>query len=197
VRPWRSWYRGRDWSSSLDGHLCGRSWLSLIGALCFGLLVPSLNKRLKSHRSKLRLSRYGYGNHDFTTEHLPTLVVGILCVAVTPSIGGWVFWLVGSGVRRLTCGDQRSVVVGVRDFESPRCDHRNSPPLSVGLGLRSTHTSWSLRGWRFLRHPARRDPPVMLTQGEDVEAHALRERGWSISAIARHLGHDRKTIRDT
>jgi len=35
----------------------------------------------------------------------------------------------------------------------------------------------------------------MLTQGEDVEAHALRERGWSISAIARHLGHDRKTVR--
>jgi transposase len=35
----------------------------------------------------------------------------------------------------------------------------------------------------------------MLTQGEDVEVHALRERGWSISAIARHLGHDRKTIK--
>jgi transposase len=35
----------------------------------------------------------------------------------------------------------------------------------------------------------------MLTQGEDVEAHALKERGWSISAIARHLGRDRKTIR--
>jgi transposase len=30
---------------------------------------------------------------------------------------------------------------------------------------------------------------------EDVEAHALRGRGWSISAIARHLGRDRKTIR--
>ncbi|HXQ60590.1 MAG TPA: hypothetical protein VN799_10835 [Acidimicrobiales bacterium] len=28
-----------------------------------------------------------------------------------------------------------------------------------------------------------------------MEAHALRERGWSISAIARHLGHDRKTVR--
>ena len=28
-----------------------------------------------------------------------------------------------------------------------------------------------------------------------MDAHALRERGWSISAIARHLGHDRKTIR--
>ena len=35
----------------------------------------------------------------------------------------------------------------------------------------------------------------MLTQGEDVEAHALNERGWTISAIARHLGRDRKTIR--
>ena len=35
----------------------------------------------------------------------------------------------------------------------------------------------------------------MLTRGEDVEAHALRKRGWSISAIARHLGRDRKTVR--
>ena len=35
----------------------------------------------------------------------------------------------------------------------------------------------------------------MLTWEEDVEAHALRKRGWSISAIARHLGHDRKTVR--
>ncbi len=35
----------------------------------------------------------------------------------------------------------------------------------------------------------------MLTQGEDVEVHALAHRGWSISAIARHLGRDRKTVR--
>jgi transposase len=35
----------------------------------------------------------------------------------------------------------------------------------------------------------------MLTHGEDVEATALRQRGWTISAIARHLDHDRKTIR--
>jgi transposase len=35
----------------------------------------------------------------------------------------------------------------------------------------------------------------MLTHGEDVEVHALRQRGWTISAIARHLGRDRKTIR--
>jgi transposase len=35
----------------------------------------------------------------------------------------------------------------------------------------------------------------MLTWEEDVEAAALRARGWSISAIARHLGRDRKTIR--
>ena len=35
----------------------------------------------------------------------------------------------------------------------------------------------------------------MFTQGEAVEAHALRQRGWSISAIARHLNRDRKTVR--
>ncbi|MDN5859895.1 MAG: helix-turn-helix domain-containing protein [Pseudonocardia sp.] len=35
----------------------------------------------------------------------------------------------------------------------------------------------------------------MLTPGEKVEAQALRNRGWSISAIARHLGRDRKTAR--
>ncbi|MBN0974204.1 MULTISPECIES: DDE-type integrase/transposase/recombinase [unclassified Gordonia (in: high G+C Gram-positive bacteria)] len=35
----------------------------------------------------------------------------------------------------------------------------------------------------------------MLTWEDDVEVHALRKRGWSISAIARHTGHDRKTIR--
>jgi transposase len=34
----------------------------------------------------------------------------------------------------------------------------------------------------------------MLTRGEDVEAHALRKRGWSYSAIARHLGRDRRTV---
>ena len=28
-----------------------------------------------------------------------------------------------------------------------------------------------------------------------MEAHALKKRGWSISAIARHLGRDRKTVR--
>jgi transposase len=35
----------------------------------------------------------------------------------------------------------------------------------------------------------------MFTQEESVEAHALAARGWSISAIARHLGRDRKTVR--
>jgi transposase len=36
---------------------------------------------------------------------------------------------------------------------------------------------------------------AVLFWEEDVEAHGLRRRGWSISAIARHLGRDRKTIR--
>ena len=35
----------------------------------------------------------------------------------------------------------------------------------------------------------------MMSQGEDVEAYALIERGWSVVAIARHLGRDPKTIR--
>src|SRR5260370_19929495 len=35
----------------------------------------------------------------------------------------------------------------------------------------------------------------MLTQGGSVEAHALRERGWAVWGIARHLGRDRKTVR--
>lgn len=35
----------------------------------------------------------------------------------------------------------------------------------------------------------------MLTREEDIDAHALRKQGWTISAIARHLGRDRKTIR--
>jgi transposase len=35
----------------------------------------------------------------------------------------------------------------------------------------------------------------MLTREEDVDAHALHRQGWTISAIARHLGRDRRTIR--
>jgi len=35
----------------------------------------------------------------------------------------------------------------------------------------------------------------MLTQEDDVEIHAFARRGWSQSAIARHTGRDRKTIR--
>ena len=35
----------------------------------------------------------------------------------------------------------------------------------------------------------------MLTQEDDVEIHALAARGWSVSAISRHTGRDRKTVR--
>ena len=35
----------------------------------------------------------------------------------------------------------------------------------------------------------------MLTRENDIDVHALRRQGWTISAIARHLGRDRKTIR--
>jgi transposase len=35
----------------------------------------------------------------------------------------------------------------------------------------------------------------MLTWEDDLEVHALRKRGWTIAAIARHTGRDRKTVR--
>lgn len=37
----------------------------------------------------------------------------------------------------------------------------------------------------------------MLSWEEFVQARNLKERGWSTSAIARHLGKDRKTIGGT
>ena len=43
--------------------------------------------------------------------------------------------------------------------------------------------------------PAEEGPTGMLTQEDDVEIHALAARGWSVSAISRHTGRDRKTIR--
>lgn len=38
-------------------------------------------------------------------------------------------------------------------------------------------------------------PPLMLTREDDIDVHALRRQGRTISAIARHLRRDRKTIR--
>jgi hypothetical protein len=35
----------------------------------------------------------------------------------------------------------------------------------------------------------------MLTEEDDVEIHALSARGWTVSAISRHTGRDRKTVR--
>jgi transposase len=35
----------------------------------------------------------------------------------------------------------------------------------------------------------------MLTEEDDVEIHALKARGWTVAAISRHTGRDRKTIR--
>src|SRR5205823_5951352 len=66
----------------------------------------------------------------------------------------------------------------------------------------STRRWWLFRCWwaasplRILRICSGRGArEEVLTWGEDVEAHALRKWGWSISAIARHLGRNRRTIR--
>ena len=40
-----------------------------------------------------------------------------------------------------------------------------------------------------------KDLESMITREEELEAQALYKRGWTISAIAAHLGRDRKTIR--
>src|SRR6266542_7851 len=54
-----------------------------------------------------------------------------------------------------------------------------------------------LRGWRSVTtgQLSKETRFLLLTWGDDVEVHALRRRGWSISAIARHTGRDRKTVR--
>src|SRR6188472_4492798 len=50
--------------------------------------------------------------------------------------------------------------------------------------------------WSLTTHQLSRETRfLMLTWEDDVEVHALRKRGWSISAIARHTGRDRKTVR--
>jgi len=35
----------------------------------------------------------------------------------------------------------------------------------------------------------------MLTREDDININALHQKGWTISAIARHTGRDRKTVR--
>ena len=35
----------------------------------------------------------------------------------------------------------------------------------------------------------------MITREDDVDIHALRRQGWTITAIANHVGRDRKTVR--
>ena len=36
----------------------------------------------------------------------------------------------------------------------------------------------------------------MITREDDVDIHALRRQGWTITAIAHHVGRDRKTVRN-
>ena len=46
------------------------------------------------------------------------------------------------------------------------------------------------------QEPRKRNPPCRAPHGnEDMEATHCASRGWTISAIARHLGRDRKTVR--
>nr|WP_255327766.1 helix-turn-helix domain-containing protein [Nocardia sp. 348MFTsu5.1] len=60
-----------------------------------------------------------------------------------------------------------------------------APPTRAGLP-----GCW----WSLTTHQLSEGDPL-LTREEDVEIRALKERGWTISAIARHTGRDPKTIR--
>jgi transposase len=50
-------------------------------------------------------------------------------------------------------------------------------------------------GSDMLTQRRQRGAEDQLRWEEDVEAHVLSRRGWTIAAIARHLGRDRKTVR--
>lgn len=58
--------------------------LALIGALCFGLLVPYVDKSLRSNPERASLNT-GTGTTVIMSvlSILPSLVIGILCVVVT------------------------------------------------------------------------------------------------------------------
>jgi transposase len=68
--------------------------------------------------------------------------------------------------------------------------------LSGVVGLQKVrHLGWKLLDTGSVQTVQHEEFQTMFRVGEDVEAFALSKRGWSISAIARHLGRDRKTVR--
>jgi hypothetical protein len=78
----------------------------------------------------------------------------------------------------------------------PTLDHRNSPPSGAGWASMVHQSGGPPPETGGSDTDQWREPPPMISTGDDVEAHALRKRGWTISAIARHLDHDSKTVRD-
>src|SRR4051794_18674405 len=80
-----------------------------------------------------------------------------------------------------------------RSLKFPTDAHRNSPPVWLrhegrvsfeAGGLLTTHQL-------FEGHPV-----FMITREDDVDIHALRRQGWTITAIANHVGRDPKTVPD-
>jgi hypothetical protein len=79
-------------------------------------------------------------------------------------------------------------------------DAQVNPPRTCSLKFPTRVAPLSraglLRGWWALTtYQLEGDSPLMITREEGIDAHALHRQGWTISAIACHLGRDRKTIR--
>jgi hypothetical protein len=67
-------------------------------------------------------------------------------------------------------------------FKVPRPAHGKSPPAE----LRRDGGGSSEDGGLWPPHHLEGAVPLMLTREDDIDVHALRREGWTISAIARH-----------
>lgn len=88
--------------------------LALSGVLCFGLIFRSLDRRLKSHIERGSLGT-GTAITMSTLSVLPTLVVGIVCLAFTSKywwVGLPAGWFLGFAVSLVAL--YGAIIVGLR-----------------------------------------------------------------------------------
>src|SRR5665811_1003843 len=86
----------------------------------------------------------------------------------------------------------RAIAEIVQPWRRNACTSMSSSRVSMSRGA---PLSWCVVRWSLTTHQLKGAPLLMLTREDDIDVHALRRQGWTISAIARHLGRDRKTIR--
>src|SRR5665811_140455 len=87
----------------------------------------------------------------------------------------------------------RAIAEIVQPWRRNACTSMSSSRVSMSRGA---PLSWCVVRDHLTTHQLKGAPLLMLTREDDIDVHALRRQGWTISAIARHLGRDRKTIRN-